>query len=117
MRGWLVAACALSTLELAACGDKYARDCSSVEGEVTYATVQPVFERHCTRCHAEDRTGSQRKGAPRTVNFDSYEEASANAEDANGAILSGRMPPNDPESVSDAEGCLIEAWIDQGLQP
>src|SRR5688572_22067721 len=97
-------------LGLAACGDKYGRDCSSV-GPVTYAQVQEVFDAHCTRCHSSTLTGGDRQNAPASVNYDNYDDAKANAVDGNNEILAGTMPRDNPGEVDDPEGCLIEAWI------
>jgi uncharacterized membrane protein len=109
---------ASTSLVLSACGEKYSRDCSSLEGqEIAWANVEPVFEEHCVRCHSSERTGTERHAAPRGIDFDSYEDAKKNAVAADKTILAGTMPDDDQGAVVDEDGCKIEAWIAQDLQP
>src|SRR5262245_17469802 len=97
---------------VAACGKE--RQCDTTT-PVTYADAQAVFETYCTHCHSTTlNSSSSRQGAPTSVNFNTYDEARSDAEEANEEILDGDMPKDNPGAVSDAEGCIIEAWIKQG---
>lgn len=46
----------------------------------------------CTNCHASDLVGAYRQGAPEGVDFDSYEAAVDEAEDAAIEVNIGNMP-------------------------
>src|SRR5690242_7090343 len=107
----------LLVLATAACGDKYARICEPIEDEITYAEVAPLFAEHCVRCHAASKSRvGDRHGAPKGVDFVSYEAAIAHAESADAQVASGQMPNDAPGKMTDAESCLIAAWISQGLK-
>lgn len=106
-------------LGLGACGEKrdpFQSGLGDVEGAVTYEEhVRALLERHCTRCHASDRAGGERQGAPADVNLDTYEDAVEHVDRANVRIQSDTMPPGGGE-LTDDERALFQAWIDQGTQ-
>lgn len=62
----------------------------------------------CTECHASDLTGAWRKGAPEGVDFDSYDAAVAEAEDAAIEVYIGNMPFTG--DVTEEEKEQLYAW-------
>jgi uncharacterized membrane protein len=113
---------AFLALVATSCGDKqdpFRSDLGGTIGEeerpITYEShVREILERHCTRCHAADRQGLARQGAPADVDLDSYENAVEHAERANVRIQSDTMPPGGGE-LDDRERALFQAWIDDGM--
>jgi len=54
---------------------------------------EKVFATNCMSCHSSNLTGSDRKGAPDSINFDTYAAAVTNAADAISEVNSMGMPP------------------------
>jgi len=81
--------------------------------------VQAIFAGHCIFCHSTDNVGGARNGAPPGVNFDTYEEATENAERALARMTAGTMPPPGnsvgAEPVTEPERSVVQAWIDAGM--
>jgi uncharacterized membrane protein len=98
---WLVA--------LPACGSKLnpGGNCPLHPGPVTFGLVQTQVLTYCTPCHR--RGAANRFGATASVNFETYDDAVNNADEANMDILSGRMPPG--SAVDPNLRCLMDAWI------
>lgn len=100
-------ASALACVALAACGatDESAAgfDCATADVR-PYSQLGEVFA-HCTPCHKGN-------GAPQSVRFDSYADASANAGRGAAEIAAGRMPQGGgmPDSAKD----LFTAWAKCG---
>lgn len=70
MRRWLI-----SLVALAACGDDpVGKDTGSTcptTDPPTYASFgQTFFTTYCTECHAQGKLGTDRQGAPVTIDFD-----------------------------------------------
>lgn len=77
-------------------------------GEVTTADVQPILQEHCYSCHSTSKTGTERRGAPASANFDNPDVVEALAEQISFRGGTGEMPPNDTIPVGDQ--CLLLAW-------
>lgn len=85
-----------------------------VEGPVTYSShIRGMLESYCLGCHSDSRQGSDRKGAPVSVNFDTYEDIVAWADNAGRRIQSGTMPPGG--GISDTDRALFRKWTDEGM--
>lgn len=52
-----------------------------------------ALARVCSACHSADKSGGERNGAPSGVDFDDFESAAVNAEQAAVEVQAGRMPP------------------------
>ncbi|MCE5270343.1 hypothetical protein LLH00_03570 [bacterium] len=119
---WLRLILPLLVLGVVSCGDKV--DPLSAPppdnggggpvGVVSYeADIRPVFEAHCTLCHAVDKQGDARNGAPVQVNLDSYSAAVSVAQAANLRIQSGTMPPTG--GIPQTERALFQQWLEEGM--
>ena len=99
----------LSVLALSsACGSKLPDvDCSGTVPK--YAEVTALTK--CSMCHSSDLSGSTRRGAPSSVNYNSESSASAKAEDAASEVFGGDMPPsNSGISLSEDEKQALYKW-------
>lgn len=98
------------------CGEKIdplLGDYEPVDGGVTYSEdMKPILDENCIRCHAADKSGPDRNGAPMSVNFDTYDGASASAAAANVRVQSGTMPPTG--QLDRADRVLFQQWLDDG---
>ncbi|MGB8295113.1 MAG: hypothetical protein WCG85_06775 [Polyangia bacterium] len=108
----------VGALAAAGCGSKLdpvpvVEGCSNT-GTVTYdLQMKDFFVRNCLTCHST--TSENRNGAPATVNFDSYAAALPYATLANNLVQAGAMPPlRSGLSVSKADHCLMDVWVQQG---
>jgi uncharacterized membrane protein len=87
--GWLGSVLAVTTFA-GACGEDLPD--VSCDGTVpAYADVT-AFEK-CSTCHSSELSGSERRGALASVNFDTESAAQAKAEDAAAEVKEGAMPP------------------------
>lgn len=106
---------ALLGLLAGGCGEKqdpFGPD-AGVEGDVTYTgQVAPILDANCIRCHASDKQGAGRNGAPVGFDYDTYDDAVATAARAKAQIQSGSMPVGG--NLTDEEKALFQAWVDQG---
>ena len=110
----------LILVSFSGCGDK-SDPLSSGSGNgddemtVTYTEhVKPILEQSCTSCHAADREGAGRNGAPLNVNLDTYENTVESGLRANVRIQAGTMPPG-TGGIPAEERALFQSWIDQGM--
>jgi uncharacterized membrane protein len=69
-------------------------DCATVATVPTYSQVT-IFE-VCNQCHSTAKTGADRHDADGDVNFNTYADAKASAEEAAGEVNGGDMPPANP---------------------
>jgi uncharacterized membrane protein len=84
----LVVASALGAI---ACGNGLPDvDCSGTIPQ--YADVTALTK--CSTCHSSKITGSARRDAPTSVNFDTESAARSHAEDAASEVNGGDMPPS-----------------------
>jgi len=81
--------------------------------------LKQVFAPNCLGCHASDKVDADRHGAPPEVNFDTYEAALPNAENAivraveemTMPLTSSGIPPLNEEQTA-----AMLAWQDRGYQ-
>ena len=109
-------------LSFAGCGDKIdpitvnppPPDGGNSDAVISYdMDIKPILDSHCILCHASDKQGLERNGAPVQVNLDSYENVTPFAQNANARIQSGTMPPTG--GIPLEERTLFQGWIDQSL--
>jgi len=83
-------------------------DCDS--GEIPgYGEVEAFTA--CTVCHASNRTGGQRNGAPDEHNFDTYASAIHEPEEVAHEVYAGAMPPPDSGlTLSEDEKQQLYRW-------
>ncbi len=74
--------------------------------------IKTILDTNCILCHAESKTGSDRNGAPTTINLDTYENVISSATLANTRIQAGTMPPSGGLSETDKK--TVQSWIDAG---
>lgn len=104
---------------LCGCGDKIdpiqSLNTSRFSGiTVTYENdIKSIMTAYCLRCHSVSNQGADRNGAPADVNFDSYQDVTANAERASTKISAGTMPPGGGLPAEDR--ALFLAWIEDGM--
>ena len=113
--GYLVLAAAALLFQMG-CGEKIDPvfgEYEPVDGGVTYTEqIKPILDENCIRCHAEDKRGTDRNGAPTYINFDTYDEASASAVPGNATVQSGTMPP--AGRLDRFDRGLFQQWVDEG---
>jgi uncharacterized membrane protein len=114
-RTWIIM---LMVFTVASCGEKqdpFSGD-SGVNEDVTYTKeIKPILDTNCTGCHASDKQGADRNGAPVGINFDTYADAKANATRANSRIQAGTMPPGG-SALSVEDKAFFQTWLDKGLK-
>ncbi len=111
----VLGAVALGAVLLGGCGEKQdpIGPDAGIDGEVSYGVhIMPILDANCVRCHASDKQGAARNGAPVGFDYDSYAGAVATADRANAQIQSGSMPVGGSLTVE--EKGLFQAWLDQG---
>lgn len=93
---------------LGACGDSLPDvDCS---GTVPKFSEVTALEK-CSTCHSSEVSGSARRGAPSSVNYNTESAANAKAEDAASEVYGGDMPPsNSGISLSEDEKQALYKW-------
>jgi hypothetical protein len=100
---WLVGGCAPDELpgDLGECPE---------DSDIGWSDVAPIFEAHCTRCHATTLTGSARSGAPEFVDFNTSNAAATNGFLTWSMIWTEQMPKAaDPLTEDDAR--LVWEWL------
>ena len=76
-----------------------------------------VFATNCLQCHSSNRTGGDRRGAPSSINFDTYEAAVTNLSDAiSEAVTDTAMPPSRSgiSPLNDEQANALLAWQSAG---
>ena len=85
----------------------------------------PTFESNvkgivqvCLNCHSESKTGADRNGAPAQLDFDTFADVSARADDMLRRMgnTTSPMPPTASGlgPVSQQDQATFQAWIDAG---
>ena len=93
--------------------------------QTTYSQVlQQIFQPHCLGCHSSTLAGDARNGAPASVNFDTFANATSNNNEVNANILvqAGSMPrrpppDNTPIPLPQDLKNLMQAWANGGFLP
>ena len=83
------------------------------DGPTYVQDIRSILDQNCLPCHSTSKAGSQRNGAPPTINFETYELAVANIERANARIQAGTMPPTsglEPENRT-----TVLDWLAAGI--
>ncbi len=84
-------------------------------GPVNWASVEPIFARHCTSCHAAKPTSEAFTAPPLGVMLGSYDHARAAAERVKKvAVDSEIMPLGNTTGMTRAERDIIGRWIAAG---
>ena len=108
-----------SLLLLSACGggEDTKTACPTGGTTLTYQNFGQTFvSTYCTRCHNSALTGSDRKDAPKGVNFDTLEGIKAKADDidkwagASATVTNDSMPP-DGEKPSVEDRRKLSEWL------
>lgn len=87
------------------------------DAPVTWASVQPIFVKHCTSCHAQRPTSEAFTTPPLGVMLDSYDHAKAAALRVKKvAVDSETMPLGNMTGMTRAERDAIDRWIAGGSQ-
>jgi mono/diheme cytochrome c family protein len=95
-------------------------DAGAPLGEAVHYTTDmlpQVFQPVCMNCHASDKAGAERNGAPLTVNWDTYAAATVDDQPnhGNNRAQAGTMPPVlSGLSLTQEQKDLFQAWIDDG---
>jgi uncharacterized membrane protein len=102
---------------LTGCGDKQdplsGADVGN-NGEVTYTEhIKSILDANCIGCHAVDKQGASRNGAPVGINFDTYQAAKSSGTRANQLIQAGTMPIGGQLSSEDKS--LFQQWANQNF--
>jgi len=95
--------------------------CPTPTTTLTYNNFgKPFMEMYCTKCHASDKVGEARQGAPSFHDFDSYQGIKVVAEHIDETTGSGPnatnegMPEDNPKP-SLAERQMLAEWIACGM--
>jgi uncharacterized membrane protein len=92
---------------LSACGEEVSVDCDQAIPK--YSELTSVMAK-CTACHATDRSGPARAGAPADIDYDTYAVAAANAEEGAEEVSEREMPPPDGSGLAEAERQRFLLW-------
>ncbi len=109
----LALALALST---SACGDDGGSSIDCAESTLTFANFgEPFIIANCRTCHSED-PGTDRRGAPSSVNWDTLEQVQSLSDRMLARAGNGTsMPPSTaPAFPSDADRALLAEWLSCG---
>ncbi len=68
-----------------------------------------LFQPVCMNCHSS--TASNRKGAPASVNFDTFAAARTSAVKGNNRVQAGTMPPSSFGSLTAAQQSAFQDWV------
>lgn len=108
--GLVVSACSSNSSKSDDTADT-AVDCAK-DKAATFASLTG-FDK-CTTCHSSTLTGAGRSDAPVGIDFDTYELAKANANEAVSELDEGAMPPAGSPQPTDAEAKAIVVWATCG---
>lgn len=112
----------LSSLTLTACpgeGEEEGGDASATAGAdcsapvPTFTQLAPVFAK-CTNCHASTKMDADRMGAPVGYDFDVYDSAVAEAEEARELVENDAMPPAPNPKLTAEEKEMLYKWVECG---
>ena len=81
-------------------------------GMVLWSDVAPVFDTHCTSCHASTLEEDERQGAPVSIDYDQPDTARLNSELTWQLVRSGQMPIQGMVPFEDA--MVIWEWLNCG---
>ena len=79
---------------------------------VVWSEVEPIFQSHCTACHASELEASDRQGAPVGIDYDQAEHARLNSELTWQLIRTGQMPLQGTVPFEDA--MMVWEWLSCG---
>lgn len=118
MRGMLMVGAVLGLGVVMACGEGEKAspvDCTNAGSNASYnSNVKTFLDAHCTSCHSESAPPWSRRGAPSGVNYDTYDNAKANALEGAHEVADGSMPEGKAGELSTADRCLLQAWVNAG---
>ena len=84
-------------------------------GEVSFAEVHAIVEKHCTSCHSATPTSEDFPEAPKGVMLDTPEEIRRYAAKiAQQVVLSDIMPLGNTTGMTEEERQKLGAWIEEG---
>jgi uncharacterized membrane protein len=93
----------------------YRPDQGAAVGEVTFAEVHPIIQKHCIQCHSATPSHDGIPEAPKGVAFDTPEQIRLHAQMIKKqAVLSDIMPLGNETGMTEQERQMLGAWIDQG---
>ena len=86
-------------------------------GDVAFADIHPIIEKHCVQCHSAKPTNADFPEAPKGVMFDTPDEIKLYASKIREqAVLAKIMPLGNLTDITDAERQKLGAWIEQGAK-
>ncbi|MFM9937674.1 MAG: urate hydroxylase PuuD [Novosphingobium sp.] len=92
-----------------------AKVASTAAGPANWASVQPIFARHCVACHAEKPTSDMVTAPPLGVMLDSYEHARQFAPRVQKVAVDAEiMPLGNTTGMTRAERDALGRWITAG---
>lgn len=113
--GWVLPLAAVLYIGLAFVTAPRATEKVAVEGDVTWADVQPIINVHCTPCHSKSPTHAVFRTAPLGVMYDTPEEVAAKSSLIKvRAVDSATMPLANETGMTAQERAKLGAWIDAG---
>jgi uncharacterized membrane protein len=84
---------------------------------VAFSQVQPIIQKRCMQCHAENPTDDVNVTAPNGIKFDNPKDIVRMAERIKvRAVTTKTMPQGNKTGITDEERELIGRWIDQGAK-
>ncbi len=92
-----------------------ARAVSAATGPETWASVQPIFAKHCTSCHAEKPMGGLVSAPPLGVMLETYDHARPFAQRVRQVAVDAEiMPMGNTTGMTRAERDALGRWISAG---
>ena len=84
-------------------------------GDVGFAEVHAIIEKHCVQCHSATPTNKDFPEAPKGVMFDTPDEIKLYASKIEQqAVLADIMPLGNLTGITDEERQKLGAWIEAG---
>ena len=103
---------------VAGCGPGDAGDGSDAGADGVACTTysQVTIWPKCTTCHSSKLVGdTARMMASANVDFDTYDAAKMQGQQAQAWVSTGLMPPEGNPPATDAEKASLKAWVDCGM--
>lgn len=95
----------------------YRPGAAAPSGNVAFADIHPLVQRHCLQCHSARPANRDFPEAPKGVAFDTAEEIQRYASKIREqAVLSKIMPLGNVTGMTEAERRMLGAWIEQGAK-
>jgi uncharacterized membrane protein len=114
---WLIVAGALALIGVIGLTAPESKRSTNNQAVVSFAQVQPIFQKHCISCHSANPTDDVYKVAPAGVMYDTPDQIRKVADKILiRAVQTKTMPQGNKTGMTDAERETLGVWISQGAK-